>query len=86
MTYMRSYNNNTINVWYFVDSIKTYNEKINAYEEQEQYVCYFKFNEPTAIIHGELLRQEDGKIKIFNDSKTALLETNDYVMKKFNLK
>lgn len=86
MLYTRKFNNNTITVWFFIDRVRTYEpNNRNEIIETEDFVCYFKFSEPTPIILGELVRDKNGAVKIFSATNDALAFATDLIKKKFQL-
>lgn len=54
-----------INVWIIIDQIRTYSLDRTVIVTLDECLCYFNFSEPTAIIIGEIFR-ENGLPKLFN--------------------
>jgi hypothetical protein len=74
-------------VWLFIEQLHTYN---NGYEDNlldnEDYICYFKFSEPTLIIYGELIRETSSKQPMmFGSIEKAEEYASGYLQKRFNL-
>lgn len=58
---------NNIKVWLFIQKLAVYTMQGASKEliETNEYLCYFKLSPPTDVIHGELMRDEQRKPKLF---------------------
>lgn len=61
-----------VKVWFYLQQLLTYEGDMSNLLEVKKYVCYYKFSEPTPIIHGELLRDVNGQVRIFNSADEAI--------------
>jgi hypothetical protein len=82
---VEKFNKGSLNVWFYIDNIRYYESNQVIVEKKDEFLCYFKFSEPTIICLGELVKHPDGKIVIFKTAQNALVASLNYVKQKFNL-
>lgn len=46
-------------VWLYIDQLRIFTKETNELVQNEEYLCYFKYSEPTPFILGELIREND---------------------------
>jgi hypothetical protein len=63
---------NGISVWLTVDQLRVYSSDRSRIETRQEFLCYFKLSEPTAMIIGELFKDDSDKPKLFNSVENAL--------------
>jgi hypothetical protein len=61
-----------ISVWLSVDQLRVYSSDRSRIETKQEFLCYFKLSEPTAMIIGELFKDDSHKPKLFNSVDSAL--------------
>ena len=61
-----------ISVWLSVDQLREYSSDISRIETRQEFLCYYKLSEPTAMIIGELFKDDSNKPILFNSVDTAL--------------
>ncbi|MDP1879971.1 MAG: hypothetical protein Q8K60_03410 [Parachlamydiaceae bacterium] len=74
-----------VSFWFFTEQLLVLNADRTAYERLGSYVCYFNFEEPTEVVHGELLIDEKGAVRRFQSTKEAIEAATAHVKKKWNL-
>lgn len=74
-----------VRVWFYVQQLLSYDGDSKNIIEISKYMCYFKFSEPTAIILGDLLRDENKKPFLFNSIEEAIGQGTSYVKKVWSL-
>lgn len=72
-------------VWFVIDNIRYYDSSRNIIEKEDEFICFFKFKEPTFLFLGELLKNPNGEIAVFKTANNALNAGLNYVKSKFNL-
>lgn len=77
---------NNIPVWFYTEQLSQHSHS-NREElvPSGEYICYFKFTEPTSLIHGELLKDEYKRPKLFTDSEEAVVYGMKCVKQLLNL-
>jgi hypothetical protein len=80
------FNNGTVTVWFYIDNIRYYDKNQKLIEKNDQFVCYFKFSEPTILCLGELVKNLKNEIVILNTSSNTLSNAINYVKTKFKFK
>ena len=76
-------NINKTKVWLSIQQFLHYkNGKIAELICDNEYVCYFKFSEPSDIIFGELILDENRKIKLFKSIEEAEIFGMEYIQKR----
>jgi len=60
-----------IPVWLSIDQFRTYNQDTETIDVTDKFVCYYKLSESTGIIHGELMRDANDRILLFNTAENA---------------
>lgn len=76
-------NINNIKIWLSIQQFLHYkNGKIADLVCDNEYVCYFKFSEPSDIILGELILDENKKIKLFKSIEEAEIFGMEYIQKR----
>jgi len=75
-----------VNVWLSIDQLRTYdvNDR-NKIIELNQYVCYFKFAEPTPYVFGELIRKKNNLPVLFNSIDEAIEYAINMIRKRFGI-
>ena len=78
----------TIMVWLFIQQLHRYeNHDFKILSEGLEYLCYFKFSEPTQIIFGELIRELEMQAPIiFRSPEEAETYATDYLEKRYQLR
>lgn len=74
-----------LKIWLFVQQLSSYNQNYtnNLYPIQ-QYICYFKFSEPTIVVYGELIfRPENKQPMVFTTVEEAEQYAFEYLRKRF---
>jgi hypothetical protein len=82
---IEKFNKGEVTVWFYIDNIRYYDEKKNLIEKDDEYVCFFKFNEPTFMNLGELIKNNDGIVVKCKNANNALNNAINYVKTKFIL-
>lgn len=77
----------SLKIWLFIHQLHIYqNDDPKNLAEQDKYICYFKFSEPTPIIYGELIRDVEGNQPIvFKTREEAEQYASDYLENRFHL-
>lgn len=68
-------------VWLVIDQLRTYSEDLKFIAEKDEFLCYYKFSEPTPMIYGELLRDEEQKPRLFKSVNEAIEYTKEHLNK-----
>ncbi len=68
---------NKISIWLTIDQLRMYSTDRSIIENKKEYLCYFKYSEPTQIFLGELLRDVDKRPMLFESVDIA----RDYAIK-----
>ena len=63
---------NNISIWLTIDQLRKYSTDRSKIESKQEFLCYFKFSEPTPIIVGELFRDTENKPMLFLTVKDAI--------------
>ena len=50
--------------WLVIDPVRQVDDN-GLLSHTGQYVCYFNHKEPNAVVLGELLRDEEGRVRVF---------------------
>jgi len=74
-----------LTVWFVIDNIRYYDETQNLIEKDDEFICFFNFNEPSILVLGELVKNQTGEISVFKTANNALNAALKYVKTKFNL-
>lgn len=69
-------------VWLAIDQLRMYSQDLNCIEDRPEYMCYFKLTEPTPIIYGELLRDQEAKPILFTTIDDAIREAKELLNKR----
>lgn len=83
-TIVESFNNGKISVWFSIMRLTSYDQNMAMQEKENLFICFFKFSEPSIIIIGELIRNIDGNITVFQNENNAIIGGINYVKHKFN--
>jgi hypothetical protein len=77
-----------LKIWLFIQQTHSYqNGDVKNLPEIQEFICYFKFSEPTVIVYGELIRENDSRHpKIFTSIEEAELYATGYLEKRFHFK
>jgi hypothetical protein len=63
------------------------NDDLKNLPEVDEFLCYFKFSEPTVIVYGELVREnESRRPMVFSTIEEAELFTTRYLQERFYFK
>ena len=77
---------NNIPVWFYISELM---QHVQGNREElapcNEFICYFRFSEPTTLINGELIRDELKRPKIFQSQEEALVFGMGYVKQQFIL-
>jgi hypothetical protein len=78
----------SLKIWLFIQQLHIYKkDDSKSITEVPEYLCYFKFSEPTVIVYGELMCDKDGAPpKLFGSIEEAEQFAFDYLQKRFHLK
>lgn len=78
----------SLKVWLYIQQIHMYNdEDLKNLPEVREFLCYFKFAEPTIIVLGEIIREdEDVHPKVFRSIEEAEQFSVSYIEKRFHFK
>ena len=76
----------SLKVWLFIQQLHAYSkDDLKNLPEIQEFICYFKFSEPTQIIYGELIRKPESKYPmLFNTIEEAEQYASDYLVKRFH--
>lgn len=77
-----TFNKGKTTVWFFIDNIRCYDENKNIIEKNE-FVCYYKFSEPTIICLGVLVRNNNNVV-VTKNPQIALDNAINHVKAHFN--
>jgi hypothetical protein len=77
-----------LKIWLFIEQIHAYrDDDLVDIHEMEEYLCYFKFSEPTVIVYGELIRENGNKApKVFKSIEEAEQFSTEYLQSRFHFK
>lgn len=73
-------------IWLFIQQLHQHNngDLINPVP-LNKFICYFKFSEPTVILFGELMRNDETGIPfMFNSAEEAEKFAAEFLHKKYN--
>lgn len=72
-------------IWLFIQQLHRHDhDDNNNFVPAAQYLCYYKFSEPTLMLFGELLREEHaGHPLLFASSDEAEKYATDFLRKKY---
>jgi hypothetical protein len=78
----------SLKIWVFIQQLHAYNdENLKELPEVQEFICYFKFSEPTVIVYGELIREKESGLPLtFQTMEEAEHYASDYVAKRFQLR
>jgi hypothetical protein len=79
------FNQGKLTVWFIIDNIRYYDENQNIIENDDEFICFFNFKEPSILVLGELVKSQTGEIAVFKTANNALNAALNYVKTKFNL-
>ena len=82
---IEKFNKGNLNVWFYIDTLRYYNSSQELLEKEDSFICYYKFTEPFLFCIGEIIKDQNDKIVIFNTAQNALVGGLNYVKHKFNL-
>jgi hypothetical protein len=85
---IRIINFGVLKIYLFIQQLHNYiGDNVNKLNEVHEYICYFKFSEPTQIIYGELLRDVESKAPMtFNSLEEAESYASEYLQKRFHFR
>jgi hypothetical protein len=69
-------------IWLAIDQLRTYSSDFKLIEDKPEFLCYFKLTEPNPIIYGELLRDNEGKPKLFTSIDEAIEKAKELLKQK----
>ena len=76
-----------LKIWLFIQQLHAYpKEHSQKLLQTEEFICYFKFSEPTMLVYGELICSSDNKQPmLFSTMEEAETFASEYLKQRFNL-
>lgn len=73
-------------IWLYFEQLHIYQDDDDSFfSELEEYICYFKFSEPTPLIHGELIRGQNNIPIVFKSIEEAEEFATEYLQVRFHV-
>lgn len=82
---VEEFKDNTLKVWFLIDNLRIHDAQTSIIENTNQFICYYNFKEPTILLFGELIRDNNNQMMVFNSETEALDGAIDFVMKKHGI-
>lgn len=76
---------NNIDVWFVIEPLIWHDEQRRLVIPTDQFMCYFRFEEPNQLFYGELLRDENNIPMKFRNSQEAKSYGINYLKQRYNL-
>jgi hypothetical protein len=77
----------SLKVWIYLQQLYENKPESKGVTDINKFICYFKFSEPTVMVYGELVMDEDYHLPaIFDSLEDAEKTAIRYIEKKYNFK
>jgi len=80
-----TFNKGKLKVWFYIDNIRYYDKDQNLKDDDNKFICYFKFSEPSALCLGEQIKNPQNQTVYHNSINNAYNNGLNYVKTKFKL-